>query len=75
MVGASPAAITAAVQAARMGQDVALFAPRADLGGILANGLRSNDLDNGRRAAARLFVGGTVEGDLMAVADVSHTWG
>jgi len=44
--GEAPAAVAAAVQSARMGRDTLLAIPGAHVGGILANGLGSNDLDN-----------------------------
>ena len=44
--GDSPSAVSAAVQAARKGKDVILAAPFHHVGGILSNGLGSNDLDN-----------------------------
>lgn len=44
--GDAPAAVAAAVQSARMGCDTLLAIPGAHVGGILANGLGSNDLDN-----------------------------
>lgn len=44
--GGSPAGITAAVQAARMGLRVTLVAPETHLGGITVEGLGSSDINN-----------------------------
>jgi len=44
--GDSPSAVTAAVQAARMGRSTCLAVPGRHVGGILVNGLGANDLDN-----------------------------
>jgi len=44
--GDSPSAATAAVQAARNGMHTVLAVPGNHVGGILVNGLGSNDLDN-----------------------------
>lgn len=44
---------------------------------IRKNGTRITELtlDDGTRVAGRVFVDGTVEGDLMAFAGVTYTWG
>lgn len=44
--GDSPAAVASAVQVGRMGRNVVLALPGHHAGGILVNGLGSNDLDN-----------------------------
>jgi hypothetical protein len=44
--GATPAAVIAAVQTARMGRAVALVAPEMHLGGIMVNGLGGADINN-----------------------------
>jgi hypothetical protein len=152
--GASPTAVTAALQVRRQGRSVALVAPGRHIGGMLVEGLGSQDVDNhglsnslaigglaadyfrqigeaysttvqyrfesnvservilawlieagvelftdhqlaesrtavmkdgarireiemenGTRFRARIFIDGTVEGDLMKGAGVSYTWG
>lgn len=44
--GGTPAAVVAAVQAARMGRTVALVSPENHLGGIMVNGLGGGDINN-----------------------------
>ena len=44
--GGTPAAITAAIQAARLGQRVTLVSPERHLGGITVEGLGSSDINN-----------------------------
>lgn len=44
--GGTPAAVTAAVQASRMGRSVTLVAPENHLGGIMASGLGGADINN-----------------------------
>jgi len=44
--GASPAAVTAAIQVKRQGQHVALVVPGHHVGGMLVEGLGSQDVDN-----------------------------
>lgn len=44
--GGTPAAVIAAVQAARMGRSVTLVAPEHHIGGIMVNGLGSADINN-----------------------------
>jgi hypothetical protein len=48
--GATPAGITAAVQAARHGRSVALLEPSRRIGGVSASGLGMTDLDTGRES-------------------------
>ncbi|MGE9267122.1 MAG: FAD-dependent oxidoreductase, partial [Verrucomicrobiales bacterium] len=64
--GDSPSAISAAVEAKENGKDVLLVSPRKHLGGIIANGLGSQDVD--QRAGNTQPIGGLTREFFLRVA-------
>ena len=56
--GGTPAGVTAAIQAARMGKKVALLEPSSHMGGIIVNGLGGTDVDNHAEFQNSFAVGG-----------------
>src|SRR5205809_1120482 len=75
--GTAGGAITA-VSGARMGLKVALLDRRLrEKDGVRKSGARVEaiTMENGEQYSARIFADCTYEGDLMAHAGVSYTWG
>ena len=66
--GDSPSAITAAIEAADNKKDVLLVSPVQHLGGIIANGLGSQDVD--RRAGNGKPIGGLTREFFIRIAKV-----
>ena len=56
--GKTPGGITAAIQAVRMGNQVALLEPGNHVGGIIAEGLGGSDIDNHREFQNSAAIGG-----------------
>ena len=66
--GDSPSAITAAIEVADSGKDVLLVSPVEHLGGIIANGLGSQDVD--RRAGNGKPIGGLTREFFVRIAKI-----
>lgn len=69
--GDSPSAITAAIEVADSGKDVLLVSPVEHLGGIIANGLGSQDVD--RRAGNGKPIGGLARATPGAGKETQNT--
>ena len=68
--GDSPSAITAAIEAADSGKDVLLVSPVQHLGGIIANGLGSQDVD--KRAGNAKPIAGLAREFFIRIARASN---
>ena len=67
--GATPGGIAAAVAAAKGGHDVLLVEPTSRIGGLLTCGLTHSDFRSFE--SLKIFIDGSYEGDLMAMAGES----